>query len=570
MEFEYYIRIFRKSLWLILAAAFVGAGVSFILTTQQVPLYSAQVQISIGQYIQDPNPTSSQIYVGQNLVATYQQLVKTRDVLQGVVDALNLDLPPEALRAFITTTVVPSTSLLNIRVTYRDPVLTADIANEVANQLIVHSPTNLTADQQTQVDFAKSQMESLNQQVNDQRALRLQLDQQIAASTDAAEIQSLRDQESTILSQIKQAVSAIAQFQTSISGFQQRTNALTIVDSAVFPNSAENGRSSSLLLIGGAAGAALAIGVVLLLDYFDDKIRTSEVAAQLLSLPVLGAIPHFGKKKADYGERLLTNYPSMSEMMEAYRRLRTNLVYATHNTNEKVIVVTSCGPGEGKSVTSANLAATMAFSGMRVLLVDADMRRPVVHEIFGLENSIGLTTLLLVDPKSYDNAETQDADIQMPRKLDQCLQPTQIPNLKVITSGFIPANPAEILGSALMKRWIEAFRASSNVDVIIFDTPPILMFSDSATLAALTNAGVILVIDGEKTRQSAALKARDQLDQVGVDVKGIVINQVNMRDEVSYYSDYYYKSYYTRDTSDAKRGFWERAIPARLRRRADS
>src|SRR5690349_9452203 len=140
MEFARYFRILRKWLWLILTAAFVGGGVSFILTTRQVPVYTAHAIVSIGQAFENPNPNPNEIYVGLSLVQTYQQLATTRDILQGVVDDLKLTFTADQLRPFINTDIIPSTSLLQINVRYIDPILAADIANSLANQLILQSP----------------------------------------------------------------------------------------------------------------------------------------------------------------------------------------------------------------------------------------------------------------------------------------------------------------------------------------------------------------------------------------------------------------------------------------------
>jgi len=187
-----------------------------------------------------------------------------------------------------------------------------------------------------------------------------------------------------------------------------------------------------------------------------------------------------------------------------------------------------------------------------VLLIDADLRRPMVHEIFGLDNQVGLTTLLFVDPDT--NKSDRDIEGKPIPTLNQCLQTTSIPNLKVITSGFIPSNPSEILGSDLMKRWVDAFRNSANVDVVIIDTPPVLLFSDVSILAGLLNSAVIMVTDSQRTRRKMALQALEQLQQVNAQVKGVILNKLNPRDEVGYYgSDYY--GYYNRDASVPKRGF---------------
>jgi len=217
--------------------------------------------------------------------------------------------------------------------------------------------------------------------------------------------------------------------------------------------------------------------------------------------------------------------------------LRTNLLYQGGADHKSVFLVTSPGPGEGKSVTTANLAVTMAQAGLQVLLIDADLRRPKQHEIFGLNNNVGLTTLLGAEPlmpNQHDRAASS-----LPFNLLDCMQFTNLPKLWIITSGFIPANPTEILSSTLLKRWIDTFRASSDIDVILIDSPPCLMAADSPVLAATARAEVVLIVDRGRTRRSAAVRAKEQFESLGITVKGVVVNRINPRDENQAYGYYY-------------------------------
>jgi Mrp family chromosome partitioning ATPase len=209
----------------------------------------------------------------------------------------------------------------------------------------------------------------------------------------------------------------------------------------------------------------------------------------------------------------------------------------------KIFVVTSAGPGEGKSVTAANLAATMANDGIQVLLIDADLRRPTQHEIFGLENHTGLSTLLIANSDNWVRAESEP-DKQLLTHLNQCIQSTEIPNLRVITSGFIPSNPTQVLRSSLMKRWMDAFKSARDIEVIIIDSPPVLLFGDSAILATTAEADALLVVDSQRTRVHAARETRDQLRQLGVTIRGVILNRINPRDEVGQYSYQYNYGYY--------------------------
>ena len=209
-------------------------------------------------------------------------------------------------------------------------------------------------------------------------------------------------------------------------------------------------------------------------------------------------------------------------------------MFAAKSGRKSVFVITSAGPEEGKSVTAANLAVTLANRGMRVLLIDADLHRPVQHQIFGLENEVGLSTLLLADSENAQKPESE-REKQTLKQLDQCIQITDITNLKVITSGFVPSNPAQVLGSSLMKRWIDAFRSANNIDIVIIDTPPVLLFADATIVGTITEAEALLVIDSQRARTQAALKAKERLTEVGMEVKGLILNRVNPRDEMGSY-----------------------------------
>jgi polysaccharide biosynthesis transport protein len=228
----------------------------------------------------------------------------------------------------------------------------------------------------------------------------------------------------------------------------------------------------------------------------------------------------------------------MSPIAESYRTARTNLLFSSTQERNSIFMVTSANPQEGKTVTISNLAVIMAQAGLQVLLIDADLRRPKIHEVFKLDNNIGLTTLLFSDPHSLNGQDSQSN--RLPVSFHQCVKHTSIPKLRVITSGFIPSNPAEILGSEIMEHWINTFRSSSEIDVVLIDTPPSLAATDGVLLAAKTGAEVLLVVDCGKTRRGAASKAKEQFTKLGIELKGVIVNRVNPRDEDYSYYGYYY------------------------------
>lgn len=540
MELIQYIRLFRKWFWLILLATFIAGSVSFIVTSGRPPVYEASTTIAIGQFIQSPNPNSSDITVGINLAQTYSKLVTTYDVLQGTIDTLNLPLDAAQLERLIRTQILTGTSLMVITVTYSDPVLVADIANGLANQLVLHSPTNLTKEQQDQIDFANAQITDLNQQLGITRNQLKLVDDQIAAADQNTDLASLQDQRNSLITQINQASSTIAQFSSSITSLQERTNSLDIVEQARVPSSASGASTATSTLLGALVGAVLAIGLALLIEYLDDTIRSSEIASQVLALPVLGVIVRFGKKNDAYPKRLVTTQPSGSAVAEGYRTIRTNLMFNVENSTKGVYLVTSPNPSEGKSVTAANLAITIAQAGLQVLLIDCDLRRPKLHEVFSLKNEIGLTTLLSANPLEMKNEKEK-----LQKLLYQCLQTTKLAKLWVITSGFVPQNPTELLGSSSFQHWVKLFRNLPEIDVVIFDTSPCLVAADSSVLAATVKAEVVLVIDAVKTRRGSALKAKQIFANLGLQIRGVVLNRINLREESYDYGYSYYNSYYS-------------------------
>jgi polysaccharide biosynthesis transport protein len=540
VELIEYIRLFRRWLWLIIIATFVAGGISFIIRTSQSSVYQAQTTIAIGSFIQSPNPDSSEIRTGVELAQTYAELTTTFSVLQGAIDTLDIALTYDELLQLIDVRILPGTSLLVISVDYTDPVLAADIANEVTQQLILNSPTNLTSEQQNQIDLANDQIARLNEQLDSAR-LQLQLiDQDLTTITDQAEIERLMNQRNALIDQTNQASATIAQFSNTIASLQQRTNSLDIVEPARIPTEPTGSTVLATTVLGALLGTALAGGIVLLIEYLDDTMKTSEQVAQTLGLPVLGAIVRFGKQRDGYRERLISNLENMvSPVSEGYRAVRTNLLFSAENERNKVYLLTSPGPEEGKSLTISNLAISMALAGLRVLLIDCDLRRPKIHDVFSLKNDLGLTTLLFSSQDKPSGSPTFSKE-QWSKDMLRCLQDTAIPNLRVITSGFPAQNPTELLGSALMQNWMKMFKNSSNVDVILIDTPPCLLLSDSIVLTASTGADVILVVEAGRTRRAAALKAKDQFVHIGAEIKGVVLNSVSMNEENYYGYGYGY------------------------------
>ena len=316
---------------------------------------------------------------------------------------------------------------------------------------------------------------------------------------------------------------------------------VTVVDSAsaAYPVAPVGGNN---LLLGAILGLILGVGAAFFLEYLDRTVRTSAEVEMLLSIPVLGIIPRLRKISAgseeDDGSRdlpLLVALDPLDPAAEAYRNLRMNLMFMS--TDEKPIrtlIFSSPGPNEGKSTTSINVAVMLAQQNQRVLLIDADVRRPALHRAMDVLREPGLTNLLVGD------AEIREA-----------VRPNVLPNLDVLPSGPFPPNPSELLSSKKMQQLLKHFEGTYTH--IILDSPPILAVTDSAILATHTD-GMVLVLRSGETEQRAAERAVDQVRRVGVRIFGAVLNEVaSSTVEESYYMQYYY-SYHPKERT----GGWKK------------
>jgi len=310
-----------------------------------------------------------------------------------------------------------------------------------------------------------------------------------------------------------------------------------VVDPAMGANPVQP-RGQMNVLLGALLGLILGIGAAFFLEYLDRTVRTSSDVEALLGIPVLGVIPRLRQletaekieeereggreRRAPRHVPLVVAQDPLDPAAEAYRNLRMNLMFmSTRDDPIRSVLFTSPGPGEGKSTTAVNFAVMLAQDEQKVLLIDADMRRPAMHRSLDLLREPGLTNLLVGD------AEPREA-----------IRPNVLPGLDVLPSGPFPPNPSELLNSRTMQRLLSEFEGE--YARVVVDSPPILAVTDAPVLSVHTD-GVILVLRSGETEQRAAERAVDQLRRLGVQVFGAVLNEVSAATtEDSYYLQYYY------------------------------
>jgi succinoglycan biosynthesis transport protein ExoP len=310
---------------------------------------------------------------------------------------------------------------------------------------------------------------------------------------------------------------------------------IRIVYPASVPDSPVSPRKFRNLLIGAILGIFCGVAVVLGLENLDTTLKTPEEIEGCLDIPSLGLVPHLelsaGNPQKGPGPEppeLVVHHGTQPLASEAYRGLRTSILFSSPEQGPKLLLVTSSLPEEGKTLTAINLACAMAQTEQSVLLVDSDLRRPSLHKIFGISQEPGLSNFLV--------GEIQEVPAI----------PTVAPHLFIVPSGHIPPNPSELLGSEAMANFLA--RAQSQFARVILDSPPLMSVTDPAILASLAK-GVLLVIKAESVPRKVALEAKNQIKDVKAHLLGAILNNVPTQRNGYYYNYYRYYSYYSADDS---------------------
>jgi non-specific protein-tyrosine kinase len=539
-EIKEYLYILWSWAWLIILFGLLSGAVGYVVSIQTTPIYQTSTRLLVS----DPPAMRSLDYSGivsaQTLIGTYAKMLVDRPVLQGVIEQLNLPMTSDQLKPSITVEIISGTQLLLVSVRNPNPLLAADIANTIAAVF-----TQRIRDLQAQ--RYSSTREGLAQRVAEMEKKVSETSTAITAQRQAEGISDdVTDTTNRNVSpQLLQLESRLTEYQRLyselVTNFEQVRLAEAQTSTNVFvsepasvsrtPISPNTSRTTMLAVV---VGMMVAGGIIFAVEYLDDTIKNPDDIRRKFNLPVLGMIAHHDMPEG----RLISFNEPRSPVVEAFRTLRTNITYASVDLPLRRILVTSSTPQEGKTTVSSNLAVVLAQGDRKAVLIDADLRRPQVHHKFGLSNRMGLTNLFV-------------------RQLDMLpgsLQPTNLPQLAIITSGGMPPNPSELLTSNKMTQILD--RLNQDYDLIVIDTPPVLTVTDAAAMAPNMD-GVILVAKPGVTKLSALSQSIAQLRAVGARILGVVLNDVkpSSRKYGYYYSQYYskYSNYYGKDIEKAKK-----------------
>jgi len=526
MDLRQYGQLARKWLLLVVLCTLVAAAAAYIVSKNSTPIYQASAKLLVNQSSasNQVNLAYQDILMSQQLARTYANLLSDRPVVEGTAQRLNLPTDQKSLARLqenITVTPIRDTQLLEVRVEGESPELIALVANTLPEVFIAQN-------QQLQLGRVTGLKTSLENEIASVQDDIARTQNSLTGATDDAQRQRFE----ASLAQYRSTLSSLVNnYQQIRLAEAQATNNVVIAKPAVVPQTPVRPRTMTNVLLAAVVGAMIAIGAAFLIEYLDDTIKSPDDISRITGLSTLGAIARL--KDAGAERQLIAWSHTKAPESEAYRTLRTNIQFSSVDKPVRTLIVTSSGPSEGKSTTSANLAIVMAQTGQKVILVDTDLRRPVLHKTFGVPNNAGITTALL---------HGGQVDLQ------EYLQPTEIDNLSIITSGPIPPNPSELLGSQRMKHVIDEL--SGMADMVIFDTPPALVVTDAAVLGRQVD-GVLLVADAGGTREQALAHAVLELRKTGTNILGVAMNRLDSRSRGYYY--YYYYYYYTDENGQRRR-----------------
>lgn len=522
MELKQYALILWRWTWLILLGLILAGVSGYVASELTQPVYAASTTLLINQAPSgDKNSEYTALITSERLARTYAELLTKRPVLEETARTLKLTVPPESLVGLVDVSLVRDTELIVVKVEHENPALAAQLANTIPEVFARQNEALQTTRYASTKVSLEQELAALNEQIQHSQANIIAIGTPNTIN-EQAELARLQNE----VIQLRQSYTSLLQSYENVRLAEaQSTNTIIVVEPARVPQSPIRPRTTQNTLIAAVIGMMAAVGIAFLVEYLDDSIRSPEQVGELIGAPVMGAVAKMNTNTSLGNKRaLIAAQEPRSPIVEAFRTLRTNIQFAGVDRPVRTLLVTSAAPMEGKSTVSANLAVVMAQAGLRVVLMDCDLRRPSMHTIFNQPNRSGLTDMML-------QASTQ---------WDAAVQTTPITNLFILPSGSLPPNPSELLGSDRFRQFIE--RMSNTYDMVIIDSPPLLPVTDSAILSRAVD-GVMLVVDTGATRAGALVQSKEQIERVGGHLLGVVMNKLSPGRSGSHYYYYYQYAY---------------------------
>ena len=516
MEFKQYILPLKRWWWLLVAATLIAMVSSYLATVRQPPIYQTLASLMIGQVITDPNPTGAEFTLSRQLAENYAEIANREPVKIATMEALGLSWLPD-----YRATALPNGQFIEIVVTDIVPERAQAVANEIAHQLILRSPTGSQSDEQDRQAFVQNQLDNLQQQITETEAEIQTLREALGGMDSARQIADTQVQITALGAKLADLQGIYSDLLANTQG--GAINTISVIEEAYKPTVPIGPNKMLIILLSATVGLSLALVAAYVLEYMDDTVKSPEEVEKFTNVPVIGYLSELDID--DVGALYAADnprHPSVEEM----RTLRTNLEFAGVDQPLKTLLISSTEMEVGKTSVAANLAIVMSQTEKDVILVDADLRRPNVYNFYGFQNKVGLSDVFRGE---YD--------------LDGVAKQWPGGEVTVITAGDIPPNPSELLGSKRMSEIMETL--GSKADIVIIDGPPFVV-ADAAVLASKVD-GVLLIVRLGHTRKPAISAMMEQISRSGAKVIGVALNRIPARSVGYYTGNPYYSAYYTNE-----------------------
>jgi len=503
--------------WLILIATVLATVACFLIVRDQPPVYNASSTLLIGRAIFDPNPSSNDIYLDQQLGNLYSDMANTEPFKAATMKTLGMDWLPD-----YTVKPLADSQFIQVVTTDTDPVRAAKVTSELANQLVILSPGGSPTNSSGSQDFVSSQLALTQKNILDTTTQITEKQNELGTLTSAHEISQVQLDIQTLQAKLTLLQTTYASLlANSQSG---ATNTLKVIEPAAIPVKPVGPGKPVVIALAGLIGLLLSSGTAYLLEFIDDTVKTPEDITKLLNLPVLGYMAKMGK---EFRNNPFIALKPGSLIAEAFRTLRTNLAPAKLDIPLRTIMITSPNPGEGKTSVAVNLAASFLNEGKSVILVDSDFRKPDIHNFFGMENEAGFGEVL--------NGEHEPWEV---------LHRWKETNLYVLTAGRRVSMLDKLLQPDKIEKAISDLKVLANV--IVVDSPPFIV-SDAVTLAPYMD-GLLVVVKPEYTRKRIIKLMTERMMRAGANILGVVMNciPIGVVGYASFYQAYaphYYFNY---------------------------
>ena len=495
----------RRRGW-IAATTLVAMALAIALSLIATPQYSSRAEVLIEPEVgvtENPEMLGRVFFLEQEL-QTQLQLMRSEALAQRVAETLSMG-SESAVLSSISVSLVPDTRVIQVTAYDADPERAAQLAQTVAEQYLEFRREDALQRLVEATSTIRQQLEAGQQELD-------RLDQQLEEAETSAE-------RSVIAQDRQNTADEVAELRSQLSRLQASDPVARgggrIIQAAEVPSSPSSPKPLRNTFVAMVLGLGLGLVLAIAAETIDRTVRTVDEAAGLTSRPVLGRIPLASEEQG--GNLPMLRHPT-GPVAESFRDLRTNLRFVGDAEPPRSVVVTSSIQGEGKSVTSTNLALAAVATGQRVVLVDADLRRPAIGKMFGLEDQVGLSTVLAGE-----------------HDLDEALLQLERPPLNLLLAGRRPPNPNELVGSERMTSLLE--RLTDHFDLVVVDVPPVLVVPDVLEVAHAVDS-TLLVVELQRSARHEVLDSCERLERVGARLSGLVVNRADL--DPGRYSYYYY------------------------------